>query len=783
MPDPEDHPLSDFRPGRSVARREDRRFLTGAAEYAADLDRPGQAHMVVIRSDHAHARLRAVETEAAAALPGVLGVHTVADLDADGLGHMQCSAAGPHLSHVVVPPRPALARGFVRHVGDPVAVVIAESPSAAQDAAEAVFVDAEPLPALTDTGAAESPGAVRIWPDAPGNLAWRFAAGDADATSAAFAAAAHTVELELVNNRVMAQPMEPRAGIGEYDTAAGTYTLTCNAQGVHGIRGELAADVFGVDAERIRVHAPDVGGGFGMKNFVYPEWILLLWAAKRHGRPLKWVAARGEDFTGAVHGRDSRITARLALDGEGNFLALDAEVIANMGAYLSGYGPGIATRSIPAAIGGIYRIPAIRMRAWGVFTNTQPVDAYRGAGKPEANYLTERLVEAAARRLGFDPVELRLKNAIDTYPYEKALGTVVDCGRIKANIEDAARKARRQDFEARRAETARTGRLRGLGFGCFLETARGNPEEGAEVVFADDGMIEIRVGTESQGQGHETALTQIAAGRFELGPERFRYVQADTAKTRLGHGHGGARTMHMGGGALARAIDMVFEKANARAAELLQAAPADVTFAAGRFSTGDGGQSVSLEEVARAAKDRDRDRDPAGCGLDSFAHVENAPLTLPNGCHAAEVIVDPETGAVELVRYTACDDYGRLINPRLAEGQVIGGITQGIGQALGENVVFDAESGQLLSGSLTDYPLPRALDLPPFEIDLEGVATAANPLGVKGSGQAGAIAAPQTIVNAVLDALAPLGIDHLDMPLTSEVIWRAIAVASEDRRA
>jgi len=772
MTDPKTLPRDAFRPGLSVPRLEDRRFLTGSGCYAADLNADSQAHAAIVRADHAHAEILAIDTAEAEAMPGVIGIHTIADLDADGLGAMRCSSLGDHLSYFHEPPRPALARGRVRHVGDPVALVVAETAEQARDAAEAVMVDTEPLAAAVDPVAALEPGAAQIWDGAPGNLAYAFETGERAAIEAVFADAAHVVELSLVNNRVTAAPLEPRAGIGDYDAASGTYVLTCNAQGVHGIRGELANDLYHVAPDRVRVSAPDVGGGFGLKNFMYSEWVLLPWAAKRHGRPVKWVAGRGEDFAGAVHGRASRVTGRLALDENGRFLALAADVVGDMGAYLSGYGPGIASMALPSAIGSVYDIGSIHVRSRGAFTNTVPCDAYRGAGKPEANFITERLIETAARRLGFDPVDLRRRNAIQRFPHVTARGLNIDSGRIANNIDAAERLAERDGFESRKRQSAELGRLRGLGFGCFLETARGAMQEGAEVRLSGAGA-EIRVGTESQGQGHETAFTQIAAERLGLDPAQISYVQADTAKTRMGHGHGGARSMHMGGGTLSLALDAVIEKARAKAAQLLQAEAASLDFQDGRFSAEAGGPSVALIDVAAAEPD----------GITAFEKVENAPLTFPQGCHAAEVEVDPATGEIRLLNYVACDDYGRIVNPRLTEGQVIGGIVQGIGQALGEEALYDPESGQLISGSLMDYFLPRAGHLPPFTIRLDGTPTGANALGVKGSGQAGCMSAPQTVVNAVIDALSPLGVEHIDMPLTPEKVWRAIAVAREGRRA
>lgn len=765
--------------GQSMPRREDRRFLTGAGKFTADFDLAGQLHGAILRSPHAHAVITTIDTRAAAALPGVAGVYTGADLEADGIGPLPCAAAGvvETVAPIIVPPRYALAFGRVRHVGDPVAFVVAESLNVALDALELIEVDYEALPALVDGRAALAPGAPEIWPEAAGNLVYRFEKGDRVAVESALAGAAHVVELEIINNRVAPAPVEPRAAIGSHDPATDTLNLLVAGQGVHGIRGQLAQSVFKVPAEKLNVSAPDVGGGFGMKNFVYPELVLLLWAARRLGRPVKWVAERNEDFMSSTQGRDIQATARLALDVEGRFLALSTDMTANMGAYLSSFGPGSSTNSASTAMGGIYAIPNVFMEVRGAFTNTVPIDAYRGAGKPEANYIIECLVEAAARRTGIDPVALRLLNAIDSFPYRSALGVEIDTGDFKGNIEDAVRLADRAGFEGRRAATG-AGRLRGMGVACFLETARGANGEGAEVKFRDDGTIELRLGTESNGQGHETAFSQIAAATFGLPLDRFHYIQADTAKVRAGNGHGGARSMHMGGSALAAAMAAALAKARPVAAQILQADVAALTFADGVFHIADGGRSVCLLDVAVAARDPKLAGEGAsnddGNGLDSYARRENAPFTFPSGCHVAEVEIDRETGALRLERYLIVDDYGRLINPRLTEGQVHGGVAQGIGQAVMENVAYDPETGQLLSGSLMDYALPRAVEMPPFEVHFRQTPTAANPLGVKGSGQAGCMAAPQTIIAAILDALKPLGITNIEMPTTPERLWRAM---------
>ncbi|MBV9687830.1 MAG: xanthine dehydrogenase family protein molybdopterin-binding subunit [Alphaproteobacteria bacterium] len=763
--------------GRSVRRVEDFRFLTGRGRYVDDCALPGQVHAHVLRSAHAHAVIESIETTAARLTPGVLGVFTEADLRADGLGPLPCIAQVSTVGPLIVPPRYALARGRVRHVGDPVALIVAETGDQARDAAERIIVDYRPLAAVVDAPATLLPDAVAIWDEAPGNLCFRFQRGDGGATRAAGAAAAHIVEIELVNNRLVPAPIEPRAAIGNYDAAAGRFDLLLTGQGVHSIRNQLAEAVFNLPPERIQVAAPDVGGGFGMKNFLYPEWVLVLWAARRLGRPVRWVAERGEEFVSGTQGRDNFTKARLALDGNGRFLALEVSTVANLGAYLSSNGPGSSTNSPATAMGGVYAIPAVFMDVRGAFTNTVPIDAYRGAGKPEANYLIERLVDVAARRIGTDPAELRRLNMIDAFPHRSGLGVTIDCGRFAANLDEALAKARASGFEERRAAAAAHGRLRGLGVGCFLETARGTPNEAAEIRFEPDGRVSLILGTQSNGQGHETSYPQIAASLLGLPRDAFRLVQADTRLVPRGAGHGGARSMHQGGTALVKAAEMVVEKGRRIAAHLLQADSAEIVFAEGRFTQPGTEREIDLLTVARAATDPANLPEGMAPGLDSSVYSMLDVFTFPNGCHIAEVEIDPDTGLVSLERYTVVDDYGRLINPLLTKGQVQGGIAQGIGQALLEHTIYEPGSGQLLSGSLMDYTLPRADDLPRFDITLAELPTSANPLGVKGSGQAGCIAAPQTIINAIVDALSPLGIDHIDMPATPERVWRAIRVA------
>ncbi len=743
--------------GQSTRRFEDARFLTGAGVFLDDVNDAGQAWAHVVRSPHAHAVIEQIDTAAAAAMPGVLAIYTFAHI-AD-LGHLPCATQVATVGSMIVPPRPALANGRVRFVGDPIAVVVAETRQSARDAAELVAVAYTPLPSVVDAVVALRPDAPAIWDG--GNESFRFQRGDPAAVQSAFAGAAHVVEIEVVNNRLVIAPIETRGAIGRW--VDGRYDLFVSAASVNAIRDQLADSVFGCPRDQIRVSAPDVGGGFGIKNCLYPEWVMLLWTARRLGRPVKWVADRSEDFLSTAQGRDNISRGRLALDTDGAFLALEVSTIAGLGAYMSGGGPGSSTNAPAAAMGGGYVIPAIFMDVRAAFTNTAPIDAYRGAGKPEANYLIERLIDKAARQCGFDPIELRRRNLINRFPYRKALGTLVDCGRFAANIDDVLGLADHAGFAARRAASKARGLLRGLGIACFLETARGAPNEGAEIRFLDNDTVALLVGTQSNGQGHETAYPQIAADLLGLPPEQFRYIQADTAEIPEGNGHGGARSMHQGGAALFNAAQQVIAKGKSVAARLLQAQPDQVTFTKGIFTAGD--RSVDLLSVARDTS------------LDTRVWNLLDIITIPNGCHIAEVEIEPETGLATLERYTAVDDYGTLINPLLTVGQVQGGLAQGIGQALLEHTVYDPDTGQMLTGSFMDYQLPRAIDLPDLNVTLTGVPTAGNPLGVKGAGQAGAIAAPQTVINAVLDALAPLGVTHIDMPATPERIWQAIQTA------
>jgi carbon-monoxide dehydrogenase large subunit len=582
------------------------------------------------------------------------------------------------------------------------------------------------------------------------------------------------VECELVSNRVVAAPLETRGAIGAFDASNGGLHLTASAAGAHTIRDLLADHVFRIPREKLRVTIPDVGGGFGMKNVLYPEWVLVLWAARRLGRAVKWIGDRSEDFVASVHGRDSLLRARLALDRHGKFLALEATATANMGAYVSTVAPVVPTMAMGSAMGGVYDIPLIAFRTRGVFTNTTPVDAYRGAGKPEANYLIERLIDIAAVELGMDPLKLRRKNILRRFPHRSAMGLSVERGSFGHAIDLAVAAA--EGFKARRKGSHARGKLRGLGYACFLETARGQPNEVAELQLAEGGRILLKVGTHSNGQGHETTYAQIAADALGLPIGRFEFRQGDTDDLGTGGGHGGARSMHQGGTALVLAAEGLIENARRLAARLLQTGPDGISYEAGTLRVAATGQEVSLDEVARASYQVTSDDVAPGLAYKAVHLCDH--YTFPNGCHVAEVEIDVATGEVALDRYVIFDDFGRLLDPRLTLGQVHGGVVQGIGQALFEQALFDSETGQILSGSLMDYALPRASDVPSFEGGLTPeFPSRANRLGVKGSGQAGAIAAPATVMNAVMNALMPLGVRHLDMPATPAHIWAAIEAA------
>jgi carbon-monoxide dehydrogenase large subunit len=766
--------------GRSLNRLEDDRFVRGRGRYIADLPAARMLHGLVVRSPHAHARIKSIEAAAARKRPGVAAVFTGADLAADKIGPLPCGVTNIAMAKpLVVPPCHALARDVVRYVGEPVAFVVAESIEAARDAAEAVAVAWEPLAPAVNLGEVALPNSPAIWPEAEDNIAFVYDRGDMAAVQAAIRSAAHVVECEVVNNRVVAASMETRGALGEYDAKSGCLHLTASAAGAHAIRDLLADSVFQIPRDKLRVSIPDVGGGFGMKNVLYPEWVLVLWAARRLGRPVQWIGERTEEFLGSVHGRDSIVRARLALDESGKFLALEAHVLSNMGAYVSTVAPVVPTMAMGSAMGGVYDIPLVAFQTRGVFTNTTPVDAYRGAGKPEANYLIERCIDLAAIRLGMDALKLRRKNIVRRFPHRSAMGLTIEQGSFGRAIELAV--AASDGFKARQRQSRREGKLRGIGNACFIETARGQPNEVAELKVTDEGHIEIMVGTHSNGQGHETTYAQVAADALGLPLEIFHFRQGDTDDLDSGGGHGGARSMHQGGTAVLMAAEGLIENARRLAARLLQASAEDVRYEAGMLRVAATGQEIGLDEVARASYETPGD--DVAPGLAHKATHLCDQYTFPNGCHVAEVEIDPDTGEVRLDRYVIFDDFGRLLDPRLTLGQVHGGVAQGIGQALLEQACYDDQSGQALTASLMDYALPRAADIPAFAGELtQEFPSRANRLGVKGSGQAGAIAAPATVMNAVMNALAPFGVTHLDMPATPARIWQALRAAKAGQK-
>jgi carbon-monoxide dehydrogenase large subunit len=779
--------MTQFGIGQPVRRVEDRRFITGHGRYLDDIVRPRPACAMFLRSPHAHARIRALDTAAAAAMPGVLAVLTGADLAADGIGTLPCVSALTNRDNTpaAMPQRPAIVGERVRHVGDTVAMVVAETAALARDAAEQIAVDYETLPAVADTRGALQPGAPQVWDEAAGNLSFDWEVGDAAAVGRAAAQARHRVSLTLVNNRVVVNSMEPRGAIGEYDAGEGCYTLWSSTQGSHFVRNLLAEHIFHIPENRIRVVTPDVGGGFGMKLFLYPEHVLVLWAAKRVGRAVKWVPDRAESFVTDTQGRDNVTRLDLALDDELKFLGLSVEITANMGAYLSNFAPEIPTFSGAVMHSGVYAIPAIHVAVKGVFTHTTPVDAYRGAGRPEAAYALERLIDAAARQLGVPAAELRRRNLIApaAMPYATALGLVYDSGDFARNLDQALALADVAGFAARRQAAQARGRYRGLGHAVYIEQSGFPPDEFAELRFDPSGTLTILMGSQSSGQGHQTAYAQLAAERLGLDLDRIRVVQGDTEAIAFGRGTGGSRSIPVGGGALFHAADKLIEKGKKIAAHLLEAAEADIAFADGTFAIAGTDRSIALDAVARAAFNPAQLPSGLEPGFAESGHFTPPAPTFPNGVHVCEVEIDPETGMVHIERYLVVDDFGVVINPLLLAGQVNGGIAQGIGQAMLERTVFDHASGQLVSGTLLDYALPRADDLPALEFAYNIVPCRTNPLGVKGAGEAGAIGSPPALINAIVDALAPLGIAHVDMPATPETLWRAIRAATPARAA
>jgi aerobic carbon-monoxide dehydrogenase large subunit len=765
-----------------VLRSEDRRFLTGTGRYTADIVLPNQTHAVVLRSPHAHAMIAQIDANAALAMRGVLAVITAADLAQDGVGDIPCAerVRDEHGRPLPNPGRPVLARDRVRFVGEPVAMVVAESLAVARDAVERIVVDYDPLAAVASIEAATADGApAPIWPDVGSNIAFYWELGSEEQADAALQEAAHVVRLAVRNNRVIPCPMEPRASIGSYDEEDGRYTLFTSSQGGHQIKDHLSQDTLKVPADRLHVIVPDVGGGFGTKIFHYPEEVLVLWASYRLRRPVKWVGDRSEAFLADTHGRDHRNRIVAGFDADGRFLALRCDTLANMGAYLNEFGPGIPTSAMGCMLSGAYAVPAIFATCRGVYTNTVPVDAYRGAGRPEAAYVVERLMDAAARQIGLAPDEIRRRNFVrpEQMPYLTATGVTYDSGDFARNLEDALVAAEWASFEMRREGSASRGRLRGIGLSCYVEICAYGKEQ-ATLKCRSDGIVELLIGTQSTGQGHETAYAQIAADSLGIPFESIHVLQGDTDRIPFGMGTSGSRSIPVGGPAIQAACAALISRGEELTSHLLQAGDRSVRYEDGRFQLEGTDRGIGLAELAAALEmPENRPMDEHGRALSASARYKIGGSTFPNGTHVCEVEVDPETGVIEVIDYHVVDDFGIVVNPLLLAGQVYGGIAQGIGQALMEHAIYDPHSAQLLSGSFVDYSLPRASDIPPIDFRYNVVPCKNNPLGVKGAGEAGAIGACPAVVNAVLDALAPLGVEHVDMPLTPETIWRAITAA------
>ena len=767
--------MGQFGIGQSVTRIEDLRLLTGGGKYTDDVQLENESAAYILRSPHAHAEIRGIDTGAAGSAPGVLAVLTGADIEADGINPMPNMFPVKSMDGTERPEtyRPLLAQGRVRHVGDPVALVVAETLVQARDAAELIAVDYDVQPSVTDTRAAAEPGAPQVHDNIPGNLCFDWGKGDRDATEAAFAKADHVTTLELVNNRVVVNPMEPRAAIGDYDQGNERYTLYTPTQGTHVLRGAVSG-ILNMEADSLRVVTGDVGGGFGMKIFPHPEQPLVVWAAGKVGRPVRWTADRSEGFLSDVQGRDHVTVAEVATDKEGKFLALRVTTWAALGSYLSHFGTYIPTEAGTGMLNGLYAFPTAWANVKGVMTHTVPTDAYRGAGRPEAIYCIERLVDKCARELGLTPDEIRRRNFIapDLLPYTTTFDDVYDSGEFTAIMEDGMAKADWDGFAARREESAKRGKLRGIGMSTYVEKCGGGNPEVADVrIDPDSETITFYIGTMSNGQGHDTSYKQIMSDRLGIDTDNMVMVQGDSDVVPPGL-TGGSRSVTVGGVAVAKASEDIIDKGRRVAANVMEAADADIEYADGAFTIAGTDRAMNLFEVAKAALDPVNLPEGEEPGLDTTATQTPEAATYPNGCHVCELEIDPETGTVEILRYTAVDDFGDTINPLLIAGQVHGGVVQGIGQALQEHTVYDPDSGQLVSGSFMDYQLPRADDLPNFDFSMRNTRCTTNPLGIKGTGEAGAIAACPAAINAIIDALsADGGPVEVDMPATPDVVW------------
>lgn len=766
--------------GESVRRQEDFRFLTGHGNYVDDIHLDGQTYAMILRSPEAHADIVAIDASAALELDGVLAVITGEDWKAAGYGPIPTKSGVRKFkdgSDLKEPPHHPIAIDRVRYVGQPVALVVAETRDACRDALELIEVDYKSLPAVVLQDQAIAPGAPQIWDDIPNNICLDFELGDEEGQKKAFADADHVVTLKLRNNRVVATPIEPRGAVAVYDAETGKYTLWNASQNIHANRDTIAEKVLKIAKEDLHHMAPDVGGGFGAKNGVYPEPILILHAAKLVGRPVKWTNDRAESFLSDTHGRDQMTTVQLALDKDGTFRGLRTETVGNLGAFCGTVGPFTPTGGSARTQGGPYKFDAIYYTAIAPFTNTCPLDPYRGAGRPEGSYQIERVIDYAAAELGMDPIELRKKNLIpqEKLPLKSPMGLDIDSGNFPVVFDKTLALTDRGGYADRVAKSEAKGKKRGFGVCMYMECTGGGPKEEAKVNFRDDGKVELSVGTSSTGMGHETAFAQILAGHLGLDIADVEFHQADTDATAIGGGHGGSRGMEVGGSAVLQTSREIVEVAKKIAAHRFEVGADQVAFADGQFSVPGTNHTMTMREAIDSQNDPDKLPDDLGPGCLNISSVfERGVISIPNGGHACEVEVDPETGFVKVDGYWVIDDFGTIINPLLADGQVYGGVAQGLGQALLENIVHD-ESGQLLTGSLMDYALPRADDMPRMVIGYyEDAPTKKNLLGVKGAGEAGCVGAPPAIVNAVCDALKDYGVKHIDMPLTPEKVWRAI---------
>jgi aerobic carbon-monoxide dehydrogenase large subunit len=777
--------------GAAVRRREDLRFLSGRGHYTDDINRPGQLYAYIRRADRPHARIRSIDTAAAKAAPGVAAVFTGADMAAEAIGGLPCGwqIHNKDGSPMAEPPHPVLAVGKVRHVGDPVAVVIAATRQQAKDAAEKLEIDYEDLPSVAGIRDALAPGAPLVHEEVAGNLCYDWHIGDKSVVDAAFAGAAKVVKLELENNRLIPNAMEPRAAVGDFDAMSGDYTLYTTSQNPHVIRLLMGAFVLHIPENRLRVVAPDVGGGFGSKIYHYAEEAIVTWAAGKLKRPVKWTAERSESFMSDAHGRDHVSTAEMAVDKDGHFLALRVSTMANMGAYLSTFAPCVPTYLYATLLAGVYKTPVIYAEVKAVFTNSVPVDAYRGAGRPEATFLLERLVDVVAQETGIDRVELRRRNFIpsDAFPYQTPVALQYDSGDYTATLDAALKAADFAGFEARRAAAKTRGKLRGIGISTYLEAcgiapsavvgslgARAGLYECANVRVHPTGSVTVFTGSHSHGQGHETTFAQLVHAQLGVPMDQIEIVHGDTARIPFGMGTYGSRSLAVGGTAMVKAMDKIVAKGRKIAAHLLEAAVDDVEFKDGKFTVAGTDKSKTLTDVSLAAYvPHNYPIEELEPGLEETAFYDPKNFTYPGGCHVAEVEIDPDTGVTSVITFTAVDDVGRVINPMIVEGQVQGGVAQGIGQALLEHAVYDKD-GQLISGSMMDYTMPRADNLPNITVGTESTLCTHNPLGVKGCGEVGAIGSPPAIMNAVIDALRDYGVRHIEMPATAPKLWSII---------